>query len=1751
MTTEDRLRDYLKRATVELAETRRRLAEDAGRRHEPVAIVGMACRYPGGVSGPEELWDLVVSERDAIGEFPADRGWDLESLYDPDPEAVGTAYTRHGGFLYDAADFDAAFFGVSPRNALATDPQHRLFLETCWDALERAEIDPVTLRGTGTGVYAGNMYDYYSTRFLDGAPESVEGTLFTSSAPSVLSGRVSYTFGLEGPSLTVDTACSSSLVAMHLAVQSLRRGECTLALAGGVTVMSSPVPFVEFSRQRALSPDGRCKSFSASADGAAWAEGVGVLVLERLSEARRNGRRILAVIRGTAVNQDGASNGMTAPSGPAQERVIQQALADALLDTRDVDVVEAHGTGTRLGDPIEAEALLATYGRGRPADRPLWLGSVKSNIGHAQAAAGVAGVIKMVMAMRHGVLPRTLHVTEPSPHVDWSTGGVRLLTEAVEWSGPVRAGVSSFGVSGTNAHVIVESAPDAGEESLSPGGSDVLVWAVSGKSAGALRAQAGRLREYAARLVDGELAGAGRVLAGRSAMAHRAVVVAADREELLAGLDAVAAGEPHPSVASGVAAPGGVVLLFPGQGSQWPGMAVELLDGSEVFRAAVERCDRVLGPLTGWTASDVLRQAGGAPELEGSEVVQPVLWAVMVGLAEVWAAAGVVPQVVVGQSQGEIAAACVAGVLSLEDAARIVVVRSRSLTALAGSGGMASVGMPADQARELLESRWPERLWVAVESGPASCVVAGDVAALDELAEVVRVRRIKVDYASHTPHMRKLADGLEEELASVRPAEGSVAFCSSVAGEVVPGGELSGWYWVENLCRPVVFERAVRAAVGGVSGRALVVEVSPHPVLVGDVEEICPSAGVCGSLRRGEGGPRRVMASLGQAWVSGAPVVWSRVLGEGPRPAVLPPTYAFQRERYWLGDGVDARRPTGAGLDGSRHPLLSTVVSVADDSFVLTGRLSPKTVPWLLDHAVEGGALLPGAAFAELALEAAAHAGCDRLDELVIEAPLPLSAAGTVTLQVTLGPPDAGRRRSVAVYSRPSDSDGWQRHATGVLAEDPAPAAPYDWATAWPPPGAIPVDVADGYERLAEQGYEYGPAFQGLRALWRTGGELYAEVVAPDGVDVTGYGIHPALLDAAFHPLVLSRDDEELRLPFAFGGVRLHAAQAPALRVRVVTGQDAVVEAADGTGAPVLSIEALRTRAAAARPAALTPYGVDWVEVTSPAVAGPDPVVITCVTERSDVTAATRELTARVLAAVASQPDDAPLLFVTRPEDLAGAAVWGLVRSAQSEQPGRFVLAEAEEGFADWGRITAVGESQVRVVEGRLLVPRLARRKAVCPVVELPGTVLVTGGTGGLGALVARRLVERHGVRDLLLVSRRGPSAPGVGELVAGLEELGARVAVRACDVSDRGELASVLASVPELSGVVHAAGVLDDALVEDLTPDRIAGVLGPKADAAWHLHELTRDRPLSAFVLFSSLAGVLGNAGQGNYAAANAFLDALAVHRHEHGLPAVSVAWGLWDTESGMTGGLSQADLARLARGGIAPLSAEQGLELFDAALAAAEPVMVAARWNGAGLRTRAENGDLPPALRGLVRVPRPAAGPASQAPATLGDRMSALTRPDALRLLTDTVQAHVAAVLAHGSTGDIDVDRPFNELGFDSLTAVELRNRLNTDTGLRLPATLVFDHPTVASLANHLFGALAPPEAAPEDTLRSALTRIDQVLEQANGEAAAIRDRLVPILQSALTRLGSAPATADGVMDKIDSASDEEIFALIDNEL
>ncbi|MFD9941937.1 SDR family NAD(P)-dependent oxidoreductase [Nonomuraea sp. NPDC059023] len=1846
--TPQKLIDHL-RALLAREAPRAAVQERARLDDDPVVVVGMGCRYPGGVASPADLWKLVSDGTDAITEFPANRGWDMAALFATGQDRSGTSDTGHGGFLHDADRFDAGFFGISPREAAAMDPQQRLLLEISWEAVERAGIDPAELRDTATGVFVGAMAPDYGPRLhLSGGV--ADGHLLTGTALSVVSGRIAYTLGLRGPALTTDTACSSSLVSIVLATQALRRGECTMALAGGVTVMSTPGMFVEFSRQGGLARDGRCKAFSAAADGTGWAEGAGMLLLERLSDARRNGHPVLAVIRGGAVNQDGASNGLTAPSGLAQQAVMRQALADARLTSADVDVVEAHGTGTTLGDPIEAESVMSVYD-------DVWLGSLKSNLGHTQAAAGVGGVIKMVQALEHRVLPRTLHADEPSPHVDWSAGNVRLLTSPVDLpeGRTLRAAVSSFGISGTNAHLIIEQAPPAAPEHAptvpehaaiapepasehaqeqhasevaSPSGQELLAWVVSARSESALRAQALRLREVAAEASD--LAAAGRALARKSGFAYRAVVVARERGELLAALDALAEGAPHAALVTGVAdrdvQP---VFVFPGQGSQWAGMAVELLDSDEVFRTELRRCDAALRAHTGWSVEDALRAEG---KLEGSDVIQPVLFAVMVALAKVWRSLGVEPSAVVGHSQGEIIAACVAGALSLEDAAKVVVLRSRALMRLGDRGGMIALPVPAERGRELIEP-WAGRLWPAVHSGPESCVIGGDADALEEFTaahgESLNARRVAIGYAAHTPHIEALREEILSALDGIRPRAGEVAFCSSYAGGLMDHAELTAEYWYTSLRNPVRFQEAVESF----AGTPLFVETSPHPVLTGHVQDTLTAAGrpggATGTLRRGDGGRARLLTALAQAHVLGAPVDWPAALGTGPLAEL--PTYPFERQRYWLDGTAGGTDVSATGLDAARHPLLGAAVPLAaGDGHLLTGRLSLAATPWLADHAVDGTVLLPGTAFVELALEAAATVGAVTVEDLTLEAPLRLAATEAVQIQLTVGASDEGGHRDLSVHARPAgDPDApWTRHATGTLSDNTPTTAATPLAgeplTVWPPADATGVDLGDAYERLAERGYGYGPAFQGLRAAWRAGADAYVEVDLPEhaGEGADRFTLHPALLDAALHLLVLDAAGEPgtLLLPFAWSGVHASTGGARTLRVRLAPqGQDRhALTVYDVSGAPIATAE-LTLRAVprtGAAPSAET-YGVDWSDLPEPergdatwatvgydafadeaggqryydlasladmSVDAPPVVLVPFEPDADDLPYSVHDALYQALDLVQGWVGDerfwqSRMVFVTRGPAVVTGPLWGLVRSAQAEHPGRFALADVDAGFTDWELLAATDEPQLRARGGSLQVPRLTRRTggpagatpaspstadpgspAPAPDLVLAstlagGTVLVTGGTGALGGLVAERLAARHGVRDLVLVSRSGASAPGAAELTGRLESLGARVTIAACDVSDRDALGRLVAGIPELAGIVHTAAVLDDATVTGLSATQLDTVLAPKADAAWRLHELAGDRPL---VLFSSVAGVIGTAGQAGYAAANAFLDALAEHRHALGLPAVSVAWGAWET--GMAGELSGADVARMSRTGVATLTAEQGLDLFDAVLTApaAEAVVVAARWDAAALRQRAEAGELASILRGLVRAPRRTAekgssarnGTASAAgPVALVERLAVMAEPDARNHLTGLVRSHVAAVLGHGGADRVGVDKSFNELGFDSLTAVELRNRLNADTGLRLPATLVFDHPTVSALAEHLFQSLAPQTPSPEDTLRGAVEKVESMLLAANGEGEGIKGRLVAILQSALTRFGSSGTAANGAAEKIVSASDEEIFALIDN--
>uniref|UniRef100_UPI001F2D725F type I polyketide synthase n=1 Tax=Streptomyces europaeiscabiei TaxID=146819 RepID=UPI001F2D725F len=1631
---------------------------------DDIAIVAMGCRFPGDIRTPEQLWRMLLEGEEGLVPFPEDRGWDLDALYDPDPGKVGTVYTRTGGFLSDAGGFDPAFFNISPREAVAMDPQQRLLLEMAWETFERAGIDPRALRGSRTGVFAGtNGQDY--TGMLAASGEDFEGYMLTGNAASVVSGRLSYTFGLEGPAVTVDTACSASLVALHLAAQSLRSGECDMALAGGITVMASPGLFVDFSRQRGLAADGRCKAFADAADGTGFSEGGGLLLVERLSDARRLGHPVLAVVRGSAVNQDGASNGLSAPNGPAQQRVIRAALVDAGVSASEVDVVEAHGTGTTLGDPIEAQALLATYGRERAEGQPLWLGSVKSNVGHTQAGAGVAGVMKMVLAMRYGVLPATLHVDAPSSHVDWSSGGVELLTRAREWpelvERPRRAGVSSFGISGTNAHVVLEAVPEepvaeqsvaeqwvtgepVAEQSVAQESRGVPVgvpvpWVVSARSRDALRAQAAQLLDHVTGHPGVPLADTALALATtRTPFPHRAVLVGADRDGLAAQLRALADGAPLPGTVTGTARTGGrTAFLFTGQGAQRPGMGRELHAAHPVFAETFDAvCERVPGLRTVVLGDD-------AERLNRTEHAQPALFAFEVALYRLLESWGVRPDFVAGHSVGEIAAAHIAGVFSLDDACALVAARGRLMQALPAGGAMASVSATEEEVLPLLAGREHE-LGIAALNGPAATVVSGTEAAVAEVRDHFaaagrRVTRLRVSHAFHSPLMDPVLDDFRTVATGISYAEPRVPVVSALTGEpATPGLLTDPEYWVRHVREPVRFHDCVTRLHGLGARRFL--ETGPDGPLSTLAEtalaETAPDTAdealfVAAGLRDKPETDRLLMA-VGALFAHGAEPDWAALL-PGARTVPLP-TYAFQRQRFWLPTVAPAGDPAGAGLRGADHPFLGVEVTRAgSDDLLFTGRLSLRSHPWLADHTVLGQAILPATGYLDLAVHVGDRADCGHLSELTLLSPLVVPAEGTVDLQVTVDAADETGQRAFAVWSAPAGNDAeWQRHAQGTLAPR-SPSAPADDLAAWPPPGAEQVPGQDPYAAFAAAGFAYGPSFQGLGTVWERGDEVYAEAALPEPYreDAARYALHPALLDAAVQALLVRRpglrgDDEATApmLPFAWTGLTLHATGATALRVRLTpAGHDHGyrVLVTDTTGQPVATADAITLRTVSAAPGTGADRPellcLDWQE-TLPAPEPPRPqttrwIVLGTGDDRAvaalDATGvhletyADLEALGKAVDTGMTMPDvvlvapapyrtggpgmpetvrghltrahdlmcgwladdrftDSRLVFVTRsavnagPDtgtpDVAGAALWGMVRSGQAEHPGRFQLvdlpgdAEDADGTALFAAVARTRPySAVR--DGRVLPPDAAPAATGAGTPDLAaGTVLVTGATGTLGRSVARHLVTRHGVRSLLLVSRRGRAADGADTVVAELTALGAQVSLETCDVAERADVERLLTRLPagaRLTGVVHAAGVADDAVLTALDGARFDTVLRPKADGAWHLHDLTARLDLAAFVLFSSAAGTFGAPGQSNYAAANAFLDGLAALRHSLGLPATSVAWGLWDDDSGITARLSHADRSRLARGGLRPLATEDALGLLDEALCATEPAVIA----------------------------------------------------------------------------------------------------------------------------------------------------------------------------------------------------------------
>ncbi|MER5942381.1 type I polyketide synthase [Streptomyces sp. NPDC001928] len=1700
-----------------------------GPKAEPIAIVAVGCRYPGGVSAPEDLWRLAADGVDATSDFPTDRGWDLASLHHPDPDRIGTTYTRRGGFLDNVADFDPLFFGMSPREALATDPQQRLLLEVAWETLERAGIPAPALRGTSTGVFVGLMHVGYGS----GVPaHELESHIGIGSSGSVASGRISYVLGLRGPAMTLDTACSSSLVAMDLAAKSLRAGECTLALAGGVTVLSSPQPFIAFSRQRGLSPDGRCRSFAAGADGTAWAEGVGLVLLEKLSDARRLSHPVLAVLRGSAVNSDGASNGLTAPNGEAQRELIQLALGDAGLRAADVDVVEGHGTGTALGDPVEAGALLATYGQHRDPDDPVWLGSVKSNVGHTQAAAGVAGVIKMIEAMRHDELPASLYAEKPSPNVDWTAGAMRLLDRARPWprrDRPRRAAVSSFGIGGTNAHVIIEE-PSAADDYPSPCAPATRLpltsWLISGGDEAGLRAHASALAAALADVTDESAAldAAYSLATTRAPLSHRAAVLAADAEGLLAGLRDLADGVDGPALLRGTALTRPkVALLCAGQGSQRPGMGRELRAAFPVFDAEFTGLCEEFTPYLDRPLPAVI----DAPDdglLNRTDYAQPALFAFSVALHTLLADWGVRPDYLVGHSIGELAAAHVAGVFSRSDAVRLVAARGRLMAALPTGGAMIAVRASSAEVACVL-GEFPGRVAIAAVNGPTSVVLSGDEDAVTAL--VARVgrpsRRLRVSHAFHSPLLDPMLAEYRAVAEAVTYHRPSVPVVSTLSGRPEPDALVGADHWVRQARETVRFADAVEWLAG--EGVTAFVEAGPSNSLAVAAEDcVAPNAQAAFPSCPD---PRTAVEALASLQVHGVPVDWRSVYaGSGARRRPLP-TYPFQRQRYWL-DAVRHRTPAG-------HPLMGQAQPDADGPVIRhTAVLSTAQHPWLADHTIGDRVVVPATLFAELACRATGAPGVVRLAELALHEPLVLSPAERVQVQVVAGAPDEAGGRPVTVWARAADAEEpWTRHATATTA--PAEAPPTDAPGAWPPPDAerIPVD----YARLAADGHRYGPAFRAVTALWRREGDVFAELALPHGEAATAgsYTLHPALFDAALHAALLAEAPgeraREPRAPLACTGVTVYATGACAARavVRRLGPDEFRVTLTDPAGRPVADVESVVTRAIPA--AALTraeTYRLVWrpaapvhdaspehelLDVAQLAAALPDNAtrpervhgLLTAVLDVvRDWTSDTRP--GRLMVLTHNATGDDP--------DLAEAAVAGLVRSAQSEHPGRLVLVDQQGVPASPEELEAAlrtGEPQVSLRDGLALVPRLARADAPTaepPVMDPEGTVIVTGGTGALGASLARYLVAERGVRHLLLTGRSGRVPDWVADLPA-------KVRVVACEVSDRTAVDALVASCrPGPTAVFHLAGVVDDGVVDSMTSGRLANVLAPKADGAWHLHEATKDLGLSAFVLYSSAAGVLGRPGQSNYAAANGFLDALAQHRVARGLPAQALAWGPWSTtgDDGMAG-RGRIAPERLGEGGVLSVSEREGIRLLDTALRIAEPVLVPIPLDrvaavAAGPATPAVLADLLP--RRADRAERlsgpdgPAGphgsdgsdGPGSaghvvaveavgQAPGAWRERLAEVAAHERETVLAELIRFEVAAVLGFADPAALPAERPFTDLGFDSLTAVQVRNRLSAFTRVRLAPTVVWEYPTPSELAAHVHAALIEAGGLPQQAI------------------------------------------------------------------
>jgi myxalamid-type polyketide synthase MxaE and MxaD len=1859
--------------------------------NEPIAIIGVGCRFPG-ASNPAAFWQLLRDGVDAISEVPADR-FDQHAFYDADPASPGKMNTRWGGFVEQVDRFDANFFGISPREALRMDPQQRLLLEVTWETLQDAGQVPECLAGTQVGVFIGiSTNDYGRLQWNDLA--HIDAYAGTGNALSIAANRISYLFDFRGPSVALDTACSSSLVAVHLACDSLRSGESTLALAGGVNLILSPAVAINFTKAGAMAPDGRCKAFDARANGYVRSEGAGVVVLKPLANAVADGDPIYAVICGSAINQDGRSNGLMAPNPLAQEAVLREAYRQAAVSPGQVQYVEAHGTGTFLGDPIEAKALGTVLAVERPAGRTCAVGSVKTNLGHLEAAAGIAGLIKVALALRNREIPRSLHFATPNPLIPFAELPLHVQTALGPWpteSGPALAGVSSFGFGGTNAHMVLQEAP-----SPIPGRPaaewrpETYLLPLSARSPKALESLARAWQDFlatpecTASLPD--VCYTASVRLGHHD--HRLAVTGDSPAHLIESLEAFLRGEARPGLSSGrkpSAHRRKLVFVFPGQGSQWFGMGRRLLEREAVFREVIERCDRAMRPYGDWSLLAELTVTDAAQSrLNEIDIIQPALFAMQVALAVLWRSWGIEPQAVVGHSLGEVAAACVAGALSFDDAVRVVCQRSRLFKRTVGQGAMAAVELSIEDARRVLVG-FEDRVSIAVNNGPTSTVLSGDPVALAAIVDQLQrgdifCRMVNVDFAAHSPQMEPLRADFLQALAGLQPRAESVPITSTVTGKAIHGLEFDALYWARNMREPVLFSAALQRLVE--DGHDIFLEVSPNPILLAAMQQgfhhFGQEATALASLRRDVDEHTVLFGTLGALYALGYSIDWPLIYRSGGRCVSLP-LYPWQRERCWFEPSTGTHQEQVSRSGTGKHPLLGWHFESAypAGTHFWETTLDKNFLPYLDDHRIQGVAVLPASAYVEMALAVAAEVFAGRsvaLKDIEFRKALFLPEGGTHTIQIIVSEGREGTA-SFHIYGRAGgvvqSGNAWSLYATGRICpqQDNGDIPADDKHETLGEMRTRCVDEMSGqdyYRRLDECGIHYGPFFQGIVRLWRSNGDVLGEVQVPAGAeaDLDRVPVHPAILDAglqvfaaAVAAVASENDGQGIYLPSRIDQVRVygqpgrHAWSHARVQHRKADATTGDVRLLDEAGQLAVAIQGVRfeylgedtQRAsvahlddwlyafhwqskghAAGEPSASSSRG-SWliftdrggvgdalsallqargdqgiliapgdsyeqtdgghyrirperpedisrlfraalvsdqpgcrgvVHLWSLDAAGPEETTAASLTAAQTLGCGSVLLLVQELARTES-PDPPRLWLITRGAQAVGetrsllsvaqSPLWGLGRVIAQEHPTFWGgLVDLEGGTSPPAAAanqvleeisSADGEDQLAFRQGRRYVGRLVRHRPSATQARplkwrTDASYLITGGFGDLGLLVARWMVEQGARRLILLGRTRLPPRPDWSSVESGsrlarqitvireLESLGASIHLASVDVADEGELGGFLGEFraqgwPPIRGIVHAAGVLQDGLLVQLDATALNAVLRPKVMGGWLLHRLLQDHPLDFFVLFSSAGAVLGQPGQGNYAAANAFLDVLAHHRQAQGQPALSIDWGAW-AGAGFADSLGGRRLtARLALLGISSIAPRQGLDMLGWLLGQRASQVVAVPVNWKNYREFHPAGSVAPLLSELAREEAEVARPAGRA-SEWRDAILAAEPAQRQQLLQSYLSEQVARVLGL-SPSKLDLDQPLIHLGLDSLMTVELKSRIAVDLKVNVPVAKFLQGVSVGQV-------------------------VTEVLDQVTAEAANPLMPLVPTVAQPGERYN-----ADRLLANLDQLSDEQVGSLL----